>query len=327
MLGSNIVRELIQQGYHIKALVQAGRGAETIKDLPNVQLVEGDLTEAQQILDSMAGCEYVIHVAAFAASWPTRSPKYFEVNVDGTQHMIDAALAHQVKRFVHISSSNTQGFTESKQEAGTEETPWCGDQGMDYLLTKRLSHEMVETAVADRELPALLICPAFMIGEYDAGPTSGQLLVRAWNDPLSFCTSGGKNFVAARDVAKAAVNALKMGRIGETYICGHTNLEFREFFKQIEDVTGKPQPKLVVPGLLVKIMGWVMGLIGRIFRKQPLMTLPMARSACARMYYQQKKAIRELNMPQTDLRVAIRDAYRWFGQHQYLNNYELHETH
>lgn len=326
MLGSNIARELIRQGYHIKAMIQAGRRAETIKDLPKVELVEGDLTEKEQIFALMAGCDYVIHVAAFAASWPTRSPKYFEVNVEGTQHVIDAALAHQVKRFVHISSSNTQGFTESKDEAGTEETPWCGDQGMDYLLTKRLSHELVEKAVKEQGLPALLVCPAFMIGEYDAGPTSGQLLVRAWNDPLSFCTSGGKNFVAARDVATAAVNALKMGRIGETYICGNANLEFKEFFSQIEDVTGKSQPRLVVPGFLVKIMGWIMGIIGRFFKKQPLMTLPMARSACARMYYQPRKAIRELKMPQTDIRTAIRDAYRWFGKHHYLNNYELHET-
>ena len=193
---------------------------------------------------------------------------------------------------------------------------------MDYPLSKRLAHELVEQAVQQQNLPAILICPGFMIGAYDSAPTSGQLLVRAWNKPLKFCTRGGKNFVATRDVAIAAVNALTMGRVGEAYICGNANLEFKELFETIEDVTGKPQPKLVIPPFIVLSMGWIMDTLGKITGKKPMLTLPMAESANMHMYYASDKAIRELGLPQTDLRVAIRDAYRWFGEHKYLEEYE-----
>ena len=322
MLGSNILRILVKQGYTVRAMVQPGRSPKTINHLPGVEIVYGDLTNYEQVHQLMAGCDYVIHIAAFAASWPTRSQKYFDVNVKGTRHMIDAALDHNIDRFIHISSSNTQGFTNSKRFPGNERLPWSGDQGMDYLLTKRVSHMMVEQAVQTQHLPAVLICPTYMIGEFDSGPSSGELLIRAWNSPFKFCTSGGKNFVAANDVAVAAVNALSMGQIGEAYICGNANLKFRELFQCIEDVTGKSQSRLVIPPYLVLAIGWLMDFLAKILRKKPMLTLVMARSSTMEMYYSQRKAIRELKMPQTHIRTAIRNAYRWFGEHKYLNDYE-----
>ncbi|MDX2247429.1 MAG: NAD-dependent epimerase/dehydratase family protein [Bacteroidia bacterium] len=322
MLGSNVVRELLTQGYRVKAMVQPGRNPKTISDLKGVEIVYGDLLDWEKIKQLMRGCDSVIHTAAYAASWPSRSPRYFDINVTGTQNVINAALFHRVNRFVHISSSNTQGFSESKKTPGTETTPWRGDQGMDYALSKKIAHEKVEKAIAEQNLPAVFICPGFMFGAFDTGPTSGQLLISAWNQDLKFCTKGGKNFVSASDVAKATVNALTLCQVGETYICGNQNLEFKELFEIIEDVTGIPQPKRVIPAFIVEITGMIMDFVGKITGKKPPLSFAMARNANLRMYYRADKAIKQLKMPQTDLRTAIKDAYRWFGENGYLKNYD-----
>lgn len=322
MLGSNVVRELLQQGYLVKAMVQPGRNPQTISKLRGVKIVYADLLEPEIIQKVMAGCHAVIHVAAYAASWPSRSPRYFDINVTGTQHVVDAALYHRIERFVHISSSNTQGFSESKESPGSENSPWRGDQGMDYALSKKMAHELVEKAIAEKNLPAVFICPGFMFGPYDSGPTSGQLLISAWNGDLKFCTPGGKNFVSAIDVAKATVNALTMVPIGETYICGSQNLEFKELFQIIEDVTGIPQPRRVIPGFVAELAGLLMDFWGKISGKKPPVSFTMAKNANLRMYYRADKAIKQLKMPQTDLRNAIRETYRWFGKNGYLKNYD-----
>ncbi|MEZ4777261.1 MAG: NAD-dependent epimerase/dehydratase family protein [Bacteroidia bacterium] len=322
MLGSNVVRELLQQGYLVKAMVQPGRDPHTISGLKGVKIVFGDLLEPERMFDLMEGCEAVIHIAAYAASWPSRSPRFFDINVTGTQNVIDAALHNRVKRFVHISSSNTQGFSESKESPGTENSPWRGDQGMDYALSKKMAHELVEKAIAEKNLPAVFICPGFMFGPYDSGPTSGQLLISAWNGDLKFCTSGGKNFVSAIDVAKATVNALSISPVGESYICGSQNLEFKELFQMIEDVTGIPQPRRVIPGFLAEMAGLLMDLFGKITGKKPPISFAMAKNANLRMYYRADKAVKKLKMPQTDLYKAIRDTYQWFGKNGYLKNYD-----
>jgi dihydroflavonol-4-reductase len=324
LLGSNVVRELLAKGYKVRALVQKGRNADTIRNLKNVEIVRGDLLRPVKLVAYMKDCDYVIHIAALTASWPSRSRKFFKVNVEGTRNIIDAALYREVERFVYISSSNTVGFTRSKNRPGNENTPWQGDQGMDYALSKRKAHVMVDKAVEEEGLPATIICPGFMFGPYDSGPTSGQLLIKAWHQDLKFATRGGKNFVAARDVGVAIVNALEEDVIGETFICGNANLTFPELFQMIEDVTGIPQPHSVVPPLLVNIAGWSMDMVSKITHKQPMLSFPMAKNASERMYFSAEKAVKKLKMPQTDLRQAIRETYHWFGKNGYLKDYEKH---
>jgi dihydroflavonol-4-reductase len=50
----------------------------------------------------------------------------------------------------------------------------------------------------------------------------------------------------------------------------------------------------------------------------PRVPLTAVRMARKRMYFSPAKAIRELGLPQTDVREALRDAAEWYSAHGYV---------
>jgi dihydroflavonol-4-reductase len=175
---------------------------------------------------------------------------------------------------------------------------------------------MVKKAVREQGLPAVLVCPTFMFGPYDSKPSSGAMLLAVVQGTLPFYTRGGKNFVDARDVAAATCNALKMGRVGESYIAGHKNLAYADLFKLIGQTLDAKPPRFRIPSPLVLSYGRLHSFLAPRLRYSPMISLPIARISCDGQYFSPAKAVAELQMPQTPLAVTIRDAYDWLERHQ-----------
>ncbi|HKK74768.1 MAG TPA: NAD-dependent epimerase/dehydratase family protein [Saprospiraceae bacterium] len=317
LLGSNLVRLLLAEGHAVKALVYPGSQSKTIDDLP-IEKVSGDILDYESLLVAMNGCEAVIHAAANTSVWPTKSPKIWDINVKGTQHAIDAVVELGIKRMVHVSSASS--FTHgSLDQPGDETAPFGGDQyGLDYIESKYAGQQIVQRAVAERGLPAVIINPTYMIGAFDSLPSSGKLLVNLAKKKLPGYTSGGKNFVYVKDVAQAIINALTMGRVGECYIAGNVNHSYQEIFHIMAKVAQVSPPKLAVPDALMQIIGRISTGWGKLARKDSPMNHATAKFACESQYYSPQKAVQELKMPQTPIEAAIQEAYDWFVENEYI---------
>jgi dihydroflavonol-4-reductase len=121
-----------------------------------------------------------------------------------------------------------------------------------------------------------------------------------------------------RDVADGIANALTQGRLGETYLMGHENLSYAEALRLIAEEVGTQAPKVMLPGGVLRSAGWVSSQVSRLTGKEPSFTYEMARIAADGHYFSPAKAVRELGLPQTGLRHAVREALTWFRAHQYL---------
>lgn len=317
LLGSNLVRLLLEEGYQVRALVYPGSRSITIEGLA-IERVSGDILDYPTLLKAMEGCQAVIHAAASTTVWPTKSPKIWAINVDGTQNVINAVLELGIQRMVHVSSASSFAHG-SKEEPGDEMAPFNGDQfGLDYIESKYKGQQIVLDAVAERGLPAVIINPTYMFGAFDSLPSSGKLLVNLAKKSLPGYTKGGKNFVYVKDVAKAIVNALTKGRVGECYIAGHSNHTYKEIFDIMGKVANVPPPRLAVPNGMIQLIGQISTLWGKISRQDTPMNHATAKLACESQYYSARKAVQELEMPQTNIEVAIQEAYDWFCENGYL---------
>lgn len=316
MLGSHICRELLRQNHDVRALVQPDRRTGTLAGL-DIEIYQGDILDNKTLLEAMKDCDAVIHAAATTQIWPSRSPLIWEINYEGTKLIAKAVREAGLMKFVHIGTANSFG-PGSKIEPGTELCDYADYKfNLDYQDSKRAAQDYL-CSQARSGLPVCVINPGFMFGAYDSKPGSGAMVISIYQGKMKGFTKGGRSFVAAKDVAVCAVNALKKGKTGECYLATGVNLNFQEISHLIAKTIGVPPPKLPVPDPLADLIGITGSLTGALFKKPPLISYPMARLSHTDCYYSNQKAVLELDMPQTPLEEAILDCFIWFKLHNYV---------
>ena len=86
----------------------------------------------------------------------------------------------------------------------------------------------------------------------------------------------------------------------------------------LAEITGGRPPWLRVPYALAWCGAACMEAAARVSGRPPAVPLTAVRMARKRMYFSAAKAVRELGLPQTDVREALSDAARWFAEHGYV---------
>jgi NADH dehydrogenase len=104
-VGNNLVRRLVQAGKPVRAMVHNRAKAETrLADIRDkVDIVAGDVTRPETLVSALAGASAVVHLAAIAIEHGENT--YERVNTQGTIHMVDAAKAAGVRRFINMSQN------------------------------------------------------------------------------------------------------------------------------------------------------------------------------------------------------------------------------
>ena len=317
-LGSHIARELLRRRYNVRALVRPGSNRNILPELP-IEIVEGDLLNPADVLRAATGCKAVIHAAALAQVNPARDPQVWAVNKTGTENVLAAVKQTAMARMVYVGTANVFGFG-TKEQPGTELSPYSGQgYGIDYMDSKVAATELVRRAAHRDEVAAILVHPTFMLGSLDSKPTSGAMLLAVAKKQLPGYPAGGKNYVHVRDAAVATVNALTMGRLGESYILGNENLTYRDAFALMANVAGVTPPRFPLPPAVARLYAQASEWLATIRGRTPSITVPMALIANDGHYFSSEKAVRELNLPQTPIREAIQEAYDWFSANGYLH--------
>lgn len=311
LLGSNITRELLHRGYGVTALIERNKQPKTLSNLPGLTLVAGDILDPVSLTEAMRGHEFVIHAAANTNVFPARSEIVRKVNLDGTRHIIDAALLTGVARVVMVTSAVSFGYG-TKDQPGDETQPYRSAWiGLDYMDSKYEAHVETVKAVKERGLPAVLVCPTFMLGPYDSRPSSGAMVMAVYEGKVPGYTGGGRNYIDVRDAAIGVCNALTMGRIGEAYVLGHRNMNYHEAFGMMADVMGVKPPRIQFPNWAIKTLGLWGNFWYRLTGKAPLLSYEMAKNSCEGFYFTAAKAVDELQLPQSPIEDAIKACFDW----------------
>ncbi|MEN9644800.1 MAG: hypothetical protein RL238_1469 [Actinomycetota bacterium] len=137
-IGSRLVEQLTNDGHRVRALVHYGNdgGHGLLSDLPpelqqSVEIVAGDLRDADWLRRSMAGIDVVFHLGALVGiPYSYRSPRdVVETNVVGTLNVLEAARDGGVTRVVHTSTSEVYGSARtipmSEQHVLSAQSPYA----------------------------------------------------------------------------------------------------------------------------------------------------------------------------------------------------------
>jgi len=99
-VGSHAIEHLVARGHEVRAMARSARSAEVVTSF-GATPVRCDL----DTLDAshLAGCDAVVHAAAFVEEWGTREA-FWRANVEGTERLLKAARTAGVRRFVHVGT-------------------------------------------------------------------------------------------------------------------------------------------------------------------------------------------------------------------------------
>lgn len=105
-VGSRLAKRLAQRSDQVCALVRDRTRAAYLRE-DRIELIEGDLLDADSLTDAVRGVDVVIHCAAFFRG--ATAEEAHAVNDLGTQHLASAARAASVKRFIFTSTGLVYG--------------------------------------------------------------------------------------------------------------------------------------------------------------------------------------------------------------------------
>ena len=317
LLASNLVRELAETGYQVRGLVRDGSNLLSLNKA-DAELMKGDLTCRDDLRKAISGCDVVVHAAANTCQWPTNYEAYREINVQATRMIMEESSRRSISRFIFIGSANAFD-PGSKKLPGTERSSFSFEKKTGYMISKFIAQKLVLDESRRTGFPAIVVNPTFMLGKFDAKPSSGQIILMALRNPFLICPPGGKNFVHVKDVARGIVNAIKLGKTGECYLMANENLSYREFFEKLGKTLHITQKYIPLPAGMFYLAGSSGSIYEKITGKPARLDRLNAGLLCSDFFYSPKKAVCELKMPQTPVIHAIEDSAEWFRQHGYLS--------
>ncbi len=316
-VGANVVRELLADGTSVRVLARPGGDRRALAGLA-VEIAEGDLGDPASLRRAVADVPLVFHVAADYRLWAPDPTALYRTNVDGTRSILQAAVDAGVKRIVYTSTVGALGIPKDGGP-GTEDTPVSlADMVGPYKASKFLA-EQVALEFARAGGPVVIVNPSAPVGAWDVKPTpTGQMIVDFLEGRMFASLDTGLNLIHVRDVARGHLQAAERGRPGERYILGHANLSLVELFGLLAELTGGHPPRLRIPYAVAWLAAAGMETAARLTRTAPRVPLTAVRMARKRMHFSPAKAVRELGLPQSDVRLALREAADWFQRHGYL---------
>lgn len=319
VLGSNLVRELIERDYQVSVLLLEGTTSKTLDGL-DINKFYGNILDKDSLNAAFSGHDVVIHCAASTSIYPARDPFINKVNIEGTENVIQAIKDNNVKRLVYVGTANSFGNGSSLEDLGDETNEYTAHKyGLDYMDSKKKAQDLLLDAVKKDGLPAIVVNPTFMIGPYDSKPSSGTMVLAIYNGKVPGYTRGGKNYIAVKDAAVAIANGITMGRIGECYILGNENLSYKDAFEKIAQSIGGKAPKLGMANSIMIAYGSINSFLAKMFRYKPAVTKELAAISCDNFYYSADKARKELQLPSTPMEVAFKECFQWYKDNGYLN--------
>jgi dihydroflavonol-4-reductase len=294
-LGAYIIKKLIEKGFSVSVLRRSTKLPfflpQSITD--KVTWIQGDILDVVSLWEAMQDVDAVIHSAAIVSFAKKERHQMYQVNVEGTANVVNAAIENGIKRFVHISSIAALG-RKSKSELITEEKKWEEDKmNTHYAISKHKAELEVWRGFAEG-LKGVILNPSTILGFGDWHQSSCAIFKNAYKE-FAWFTKGMNGFVGVEDVAEAAVALLNSNITEKRFVVNSENISFQELFDIIAESFGKKKPYREATKLLGAI-AWRMEMLKSLLTgKKPLLTKETARVAHSQTRFDNSALLKALS--------------------------------
>jgi dihydroflavonol-4-reductase len=249
-LGSHLVRQLTEDGAK-NIRVMATSIPDWLVDL-GVETFAGSIINAEDTKRAVEGISEIYHLAGKVSREREDARSMYEVHVEGTRVLCDAAKAAGVRTIVLASTSGTIAVSKDGDTVPDETftQPLEIIARWPYYASKAYQEMAALERFSGKGLRLVIMNPSLLLGPGDDRLSSTKLILDFMARKIGAVPTGGVSFVDARDAAHTFRVAMKKGRHGERYLLGAANWTFSKFFGRLERLTKVSAPKLALPSRL-----------------------------------------------------------------------------
>lgn len=315
--GAHLVRSLLAKGHEVVVLdnKQGIVYDDLVKMGANITI--GSVTNRELIDGLVAGCDTVHHLAAAFREVNVPKSLYWDVNVNGTRYLFEAAEKHKVARFVYCSTCGVHG--DVKNPPAGEDAPIAPE---DYYQYTKYEGEKVAHEFIQRGMDVSILRPAAIYGPED--PERWLMLFKRVSTGRFLMFGDGKatyhplyidNLVDAFEFAAEREEA-----IGQTYLIADENYyQLNDLVMEIGAVLGIEVDIIHLPFTPLWVLGAVTEVIYKPIQKNPPIFRRRVDWFRQNRAFDISKAKQELGYdPKVDLHTGLERTARWYREHGYL---------
>lgn len=196
-VGSAILRELLDRGYQVEALVNH---PEKIKvSTPALTVKKVDVSDEKSLTEALRGYDSVI--SAYNPGWA--NPNIYEDTLTNYPKILEAAKKAGVKRLLIVGGAGTLFVKPGVRLIDTGTLPEAWVPGV-----KSLGEFYLNTLMNEDDIDWVFFSPAGNLGDMGAkGPGKRTGVYRLGKDDMIF-DKDGNSFISVEDYAKAMVDEL-----------------------------------------------------------------------------------------------------------------------
>lgn len=323
-VGARLVRRLVEHGERVKAFVRPEANLKQLEGLPEdlCQIAVGDVRVDHTIFRALIGCDRMYHVASTYSVSESERGKILDDAILGTRAACEAARRAKLKKVVVTSSAAALGASE-RPEPMDEEHEFNLSAPNAYAEAK---HGALLEALEgiEKGVPIVIVQPSVMLGPGDWKPTpNGKVLLSYLEMSPSFhvpVMPGGFSYADVDDVVEGHIAAMDRGKVGERYLLGGDNLNHRELYETLSDITGLAEPGKDQGQGTATLMALVLELSAAWKGTAPVMTRKMVSDYYGRyVFVNSEKAERELGYRHRPAREALVRSVRWYLENGYID--------
>lgn len=266
-VGSHCVRRLRADGHELRVLARTPAKVGPLMEkmgldrqaIAEIEVVQGDIIDADSVRRAVDGCDAVVHTAAVVATDPTREEEMDRTNLAGATNVLESALAQGCDPVVHLSS--VAALFPFRTDPVTADHPVVGEGA--YGRSKAAC-ELMARRHQDEGRPVVTLYPSGIIGPDDWTESINLASAILWLEkgfPSAKNISG--SYVDVRDLAEIVAAAMMPGNGPRRYLAMGTYLTARDHHARIEDAIGVKLKKLPTPQPVM----WAWGRLGDLTRR------------------------------------------------------------
>lgn len=314
--GAHLCERLVLDGYRVRALVRDPAKASRLVRL-GAEVVEGDLVESRTAVRATKGMEIVFHVAALYRQEGVPRKAFWAVNVTGTDHLLRAAVRHDVTRFIHCSTVGVHGDVGAVP--ANEDAPFR--PGDPYQVSK-LEGEKVAAAYVQRgDLAVTIVRPT---GIYGPGDLRFLKLFRVIARNRFWMIGTGDIFYHLTYIDDLVdgilLCAVTPRAAGRAYIlAGREYVTLNQLVALIAEALGAAVPHRRLPVLPVYALAYVCELICRPLGIEPPLYRRRVDFFRKHRTFDITRAVTELGFaPKVDLKTGLRKTGEWYRDNGHI---------